>query len=315
MREAKTKKAEYQHVSVLKDEVLEFLNLKGKRNIVDLTLGLGGHSKSILEIIPKSGKVIGFDLDKDHLQVAKKKLKEFGDRLITVNANFETLAENLKKLKIKAVDAILLDLGIASPHVDIGERGFSFMRAGPLDMRFDLKSDLTAADVVNKYSEKQLIKVFQEYGEEPRARKIAVAIVKARKEKSFKTTLQLADFIEKIMKREGRIHPATRIFQALRIEVNRELEVLNSVLEQATDVLKSGGRLVVISYHSLEDRIVKNFFRENTRDYVNLPGEMTTTKLIPRLKIITKKPLVPGEKELQVNPRSRSAKLRVAEKI
>jgi 16S rRNA (cytosine1402-N4)-methyltransferase len=303
------------HQPVLLKEVVENLCLSKKRNIVDATLGLGGHTTAILENLPKAGKVIGFELDPDHLKAAKKNLRKFKDRVIYVNANFSTLKDSLKDARVKAVDGILFDLGMASPHVDVAEKGFSFLREGPLDMRFDPKQELTAATVVNSYSEKLLIRIFKEYGEEKKARKVALEIIRVRKRKPFKTTTQLADFIEKLLKRDGRIHPATRIFQALRIEVNHELDVLINALTQACEVLKPGSRIVVISYHSLEDRIVKTFFREQAREYINLPDQPTTTMLEPTLKIITKKPIVPTEEEIRRNPRSRSAKLRVAEKI
>jgi len=303
------------HVSVMLKEALDGLSLKGKKNIVDCTLGLGGHAREILMNLPKTGKLIGFDLDNNHLEAAKKNLKEFKDQVLLVHDNFSNLAESLKNLKIKTVDAVLMDLGLASPHVDQGERGFSFLHEGPLDMRFNQDQQLTAEEVINKYSEKELMRIFFEYGEERWSRKIAREICQARRRKPFKTTGQLADFIEKLVGRQGHIHPATRVFQALRIEVNKELDALHKGLDQAIEVLKPGGRIVVISYHSLEDRIVKNMFRDNSRDYINLPDQPTTTVLIPKLKIITKKPLEPSEEEVKQNPRSRSAKLRIAEKL
>jgi 16S rRNA (cytosine1402-N4)-methyltransferase len=306
---------QFSHQPVMLAEVCEYLNLQKKRNIVDLTLGLGGHAQGILEKLKSQGRLIGFDADKDNLKIAKKNLKSYGEKVIFVHANFSTLKEELRKLKIKSVDAILFDLGLSSVHVDDPEKGFSFLREGPLDMRYDKKQSLTAAEVINTYSGKELTRIFKEYGQEPHARKIAENLVTRRKRRAFKTTLELANFIEKLVKRKGHIHPATRVFQALRIEVNKELEVLQSALEQAVDLLKKGGRIVVIAYHSLEDRIVKKFFLAKTRDFINLPHELTTTNLTPTLKIVTKKPLIPSEDEVKKNPRSRSAKLRVAEKI
>lgn len=303
------------HEPVLLEEVILNLELPKKRVVIDCNLGLGGHSKKILEKLPKNGKLVGFELDKEHLKIAKKNLKDFKDQVVFLNTNFKNLKEEFKKLKLKGADVVFFDLGLASPHVDMAERGFSFLREGPLDMRFDLKSEFTAAEIVNKYSGKELVRIFREYGEEKKARKIAQEIVKRRKRKPFKTTTELADFIEKHLKRKGHIHPATKVFQALRIETNRELEVLLDALNQALEILKPSGRLAVISYHSLEDRIVKNFFREQARDYVNLPDLPTTTHLNPALKIHTKKPIVPTEAEVKRNPRSRSAKLRVAEKL
>jgi len=300
-----TKKDAYEHESVMLNEVLEYLSLPKKRNVIDATLGLGGHTKAILENMPKNAKVIGFDADYEHIKVAKRKLRKFKDQVVFVHNNFLYLEDELKKTRVRAVDAVLYDLGLASPHVDIDDRGFSFQKDGPLDMRFNQKEGLTAADVVNDYSEKELLRIFKEYGEEKRSRRIAQEIRKARKSKPFKTTKQLADFIEKIVGRKGKIHPATRVFQALRIEVNKELDVLRESLKQAVSLVKPGGRIVVISYHSLEDRIVKYFFRDLARG--------AETK--PVLKLITKKPIAPTNEEIMQNPRSRSAKLRVAEKI
>lgn len=306
---------EPQHVSVLLHEIVEMLQPEKRRVIVDGTLGLGGHAKVLLEKMPLAGKYIGFDLDAEHIGIAKKRLKDFSEQLIVVHDNFSTLAEKLKELKLKGADAILLDLGMASPHVDNPEKGFSFLHDGPLDMRFNKDAPYTAADVVNSYSEKELLRIFREYGEEHKARKIAHEISLVRKNHPFKTTKQLADFIEKHVRRIGHIHPATRVFQALRIEVNKELDSLVNVLRAAVEVLRPGGRIAVISYHSLEDRIVKHFFRDQTRDYVNVPGEIETTKLEPTLDILTKKPIVPSDEEVLKNPRSRSAKLRVAQRL
>ena len=224
--------------------------------------------------------------------------------MVYIHANFVDMTQELKKTRVRAIDAFLFDLGIASPHVDDPERGFSFLREGALDMRFNPKDQkTTAADVVNKYSERELIRIFKEFGEEKHARKIAQALCKTRKRRPFKTTTQLAEHIAKNVKRTGRIHPATRVFQALRIEVNKELDVLVEGLRQAVELLKKNGRIAVISYHSLEDRIVKNLFRDLARQN----GET--------LKIVTKKPIVPTPEEIAQNPRCRSAKLRVAQKL
>lgn len=292
---------EPQHQSVLVKEVIEHLDLPKKKTVVDATLGLGGHASVILENLPDNGKLIAFDADDLHLKLAQKKLKTFKDRATLVHSNFVQLQEQLKQLKIKQIDAILFDLGLASPHVDDSTRGFSFLREGPLDMRFDSAQKKTAEEIVNTVSEKELIRIFQEYGEEKRARKIAQEIVKTRKRKPYKTTTQLATMIEKLVHREGHIHPATRVFQALRIAVNNELDVLQEALTQALTLLKPKGRVAVISYHSLEDRIVKRFFKAHSA--------------AGTLHIITKKPLIPSEEELSKNPRSRSAKLRVAQKL
>lgn len=305
----------FTHEPVLVQEVLEALDLGTKRVVVDGTLGLGGHSKKMLEVMAADAQLIGFDVDDDNMAVARDMLKNFGVQVKFVRSNFGNLQKELENIDVKGVDAILLDLGLSSPQVDNAEKGFSFLRKGDLDMRFDKNADLTAADVVNGYSGNELMRIFREFGEEPFARKIAAEIVRRRKEKKFKTTTELADFIEKMIGRKGHIHPATRVFQALRIEVNHELDVLLSALQQALVVLKKGGRLVVIAYHSLEDRVVKQFFKECARDFINEEGKLTTTHLEPTLRIITKKPVVPSESEISKNPRSRSAKLRVAEKI
>jgi 16S rRNA (cytosine1402-N4)-methyltransferase len=305
----------FTHEPVLMDEVLQQLDLPEKMTVVDGTLGLGGHAGKMLETMHPDGQLIGFDVDDDNMAVAKENLKAFGPRAVFVRSNFSNLQEELKKLKIRSVEAILLDLGLSSPQVDNPEKGFSFMREGALDMRFDKTQPLTAADVINTYSGNELMRIFFEYGEERFARKIATEIVRRRKARSFKTTTELAHFIEKLIGRKGHIHPATRVFQALRIEVNHELDVLMSTLKQAVEVLKKHGRLAVISYHSLEDRAVKQFFKECAREFVNEPDKLTTTHLKPTLKIITKKPIVPSDAEISKNPRSRSAKLRVAEKI
>lgn len=307
--------AAFTHEPVLMNEVLQMLELGEKMTVVDGTLGLGGHAGKILEQMHPDGQLIGFDVDDDNMAAAQENLKSFGPRAVFVRSNFSNLQEELKKLGVRSVDAILLDLGLSSPQVDNPEKGFSFMREGALDMRFDKAQPLTAADVINTYSGNELMRIFFEYGEERFARKISAEIVRRRKARSFKTTTELAGFIEKLIGRKGHIHPATRVFQALRIEVNHELDVLMSTLKQAVEVLKKHGRVAVISYHSLEDRAVKQFFKECARDFINEPDKLTTTHLKPTLKIITKKPVVPSDAEVSRNPRSRSAKLRVAEKI
>jgi 16S rRNA (cytosine1402-N4)-methyltransferase len=303
------------HQPVLLQEVVASLNLKDGQTVVDGTLGLGGYSEAVLKT-GKKVKIVAFDLDRENLDFAKNRLADYGDNVTFVHNNFAEIASELQSLEVKEVDGLMLDLGLASPQVDQAGRGFSFSKEGDLDMRFDQRQKLTAAEVVNKYSLDQLTRIFREYGEERSARKAALAIVEHRIKTPFTTTKQLADFIQTIIKQKNsRIHPATRIFQALRIEVNRELESLQKVLTDSVDLLAREGRIAVVSYHSLEDRIVKNFFRDNAREFINLPDELTTRYLQPKLKIITKKPIVPGSEERAANPRSRSAKLRVAEKI
>jgi 16S rRNA (cytosine1402-N4)-methyltransferase len=305
------------HKSVMIKEVLSFLDLQGEKLVVDGTLGLGGYTEEILKNAEQGVRVIAFEVDQDNLAFAKNRLKNFGERVIYVNRNFSELEEVLAELGFEKVDAVVLDLGLSSPHVDNAERGFSFQKDANLDMRFDQNQDLTAEEVVNKYSEKQLAEIFRSYGEEPQAKKIAAAIVEERQKRPFTRTLDLANLIAAKIRVKGKkkIHPATRIFQALRIEVNKEMEVLVKVLPAAVRSLSEGGRLVVVAYHSLEDKTVKMFFREESKEYVNLPEELTTRKLNPNLKIITRKPLAPTDEEIRENPRARSAKLRVAEKI
>lgn len=326
---------EIQHLPVMREEVKEFLALEGGEVVVDGTLGLGGHASDVLETLRRAekkvgsgaGVLIGFDQDERNLKVAKKRMIErFGDLEIKQKTRF--VHDNFCHLKIRIteegfpkVDRILLDLGLSSPHVDEAERGFSFMQNGPLDMRFDQRSSLTASEVVNTYSEQDLTDIFYRYGEERLAKKISRLIVERRKEQEFCTTEELRDFLEDVYpKSRGKFgkksHPATKIFQALRIEVNNELNVLEEVLEQAADVLKTGGRIVVISYHSLEDRIVKQFFKKLERPEVTDPEKKIYQNFEdPIFSSLTKKPVIPDQKEIDENPRSRSAKLRAYEKV
>lgn len=303
------------HIPVLLSETLDLLNLEANTHVIDGTLGLGGHSLEILKRLGPKGRLMAFDQDERNLLVAKERLKKYAKQITFVHDNFEHLAKVAKKEKFKA-DAILLDLGLSSPHIEDPERGFSFQKEGPLDMRFDKRQKLTAERVVNSYSEKELADIIFTYGEEPKSRFIARAIVLARKEKPIKTTTELAEIVKKAVHGKSRIHPATLTFQGLRIYVNRELEVLEKVLEDALGLLKKGGRLVVISYHSLEDRIVKNFFRDQTKNCI-CPKElqMCQCKIEKKLYILTRKPIIPAGIEASSNPRSRSAKLRAAERL
>ncbi|MBU0705921.1 16S rRNA (cytosine(1402)-N(4))-methyltransferase RsmH [Patescibacteria group bacterium] len=312
---------ELSHTPVLLSETLDLLNLKANKHVIDATLGLGGHSLEILKRIGPRGKLMAFDQDERNLKEAKKRLKKYEKQITFVHSNFEHLAEFVSKYRFQP-DAILFDLGLSSPHIEDPERGFSFMKEGPLDMRYDLRQKLTAEIVVNSYSEKDLADILFYYGEERRSRVIAKRIVHARKNKRITSTLQLVRVIGSTIKtkqkpaRRGGIHPATLTFQALRIYVNRELEVLEKTLEQALKLLKKGGRLVVISYHSLEDRIVKNFFRDQTRNCI-CPKElpMCQCQFEKKLYILTRKPIIPSGIEVSQNPRSRSAKLRGAERL
>ncbi len=305
-----------EHIPVLLNEVLESLQPEEGEVVVDGTLGLGGHAGEILKRIGAKGRLIGFDCDEEHLKIAKERLKEFSESTIFIQSNFAHLKSELLAQGIEQVDAILLDLGIASPHVDVPERGFSFIHDGPLDMRLDKSLKQTAEDIVNSWSVHELITIFREYGEEKYAPKIARAIDAYRKEERIVTTQQLADLVLAQVHKRERIHPATRIFQALRIAVNRELDVLAEVIEQAIEVLAPGGRLAVISYHSLEDRIVKHRFKYHVKDCV-CPREVPICQCDKQqtIRIITKKPIVPTEEEIERNSRSRSAKMRVVEKL
>ena len=308
--------SELKHTPVLLSEVLDHLNLRAGQTVVDCTLGLGGHSEAILKKIGKNGKLIVFEQDAENLKIANSKLETLNSKIkakITyIHDNFENLSEYVKE----PVDGILFDLGFSSPHVDDPERGFSFMNDGPLDMRYDRRQKLTAEHVVNKYNERDLADIIYKYGEERRSRIIANKIVHVRKTKPITSTLQLVRVIASTMKRKQKIHPATRTFQALRIYVNRELEVLEKALDQAIELLKPKGRIVVISYHSLEDRIVKNKFRYYASDCI-CPKELPVCQcnFQKKLYLLTKRPIIPLGIEVSRNPRARSAKLRVAERI
>lgn len=288
------------HRPVLLKEVLQIFDPKPNQNYIDCTIGEGGHSFAILEKIKPNGKILGIDLNEkviEKVRVESQKLKV--KNIILVEDNFRNLKKIVKDFFPYKIHGILLDLGLSSFLLKESGRGFSFLKDEKLDMRYSLKQDLTAEKIVNSYSLEKLEKIFKEYGEEKKAKKIALEIVKERKKKKIETTKQLVEIIERIKKIRGKIHPATKIFQALRIEVNQELENLEEALPQALEILEKGGKLIIISFHSLEDRIVKKFLKENKE----------------RLKILTKKPVRPSFEEIKINPPSRSAKLRAAEKI
>ena len=268
---------------------------------IDSTLGEGGHAQRILEAIRPDGLLIGIDQDVEAIRRAKENLKEYRENLFTFERNFSEIGTILKSLKIKEVDGILFDLGLSSLQLSDEKRGFSFQRDGPLDMRMSEKTELTAAYLLNTLSFDELVEVLYKYGEEQWARRIVRRVVESRQRKLLETTFQLVELIKKAVPRSAwprKIHVATRTFQALRIAVNNELMVLERTLPQAIGFLRKGGRICIISYHSLEDRIVKNFFREYKRQ---------------GLKAVFPKPITPTRRELQMNPRSRSAKLRVGE--
>jgi 16S rRNA (cytosine1402-N4)-methyltransferase len=301
------------HRPVLAAEVMELLAPRPSSLVVDATCGGGGHTEAIL----KSGAdVLALDQDPEAIQHATDRLASFGGRVTLRQANFRHADKIFDELGITTIGGALLDLGVSSRQLENAERGFSVMRNGPIDMRMDPRNVLTAADIVNNYSEEQLTRLFRDLGEEPAARRIASFIVKARKSAPFRETLPLARAIEKVVERHGRRHPATQVFQALRMEVNDELGALTAGLRLLTSRLETGARIAVITFHSLEDRIVKNFFRDRSREWLDRP-EWPAPRRNPEydLKLITPKPVEPAEDEQRANPRSRSAKLRVAEKI
>lgn len=305
------------HLSVLLSEVLQGFEGLPLRVFVDGTLGAGGHSFAILEAHPEMKKLIGIDQDPVAMSIALQRLEPWKDKVIPVSGNFSDMAAQLTALNIREVDGILLDLGVSSMQLDMPEKGFSFMQDGPLDMRMDPSGELTAADVVNTWSEQDLGRIFRDYGEEQRWRAAANAIVIARAKESITTTKQLTEVLKPIFywKKKG-VNPLTLVFQALRICVNRELEVLEEILPVAIDLLSSGGRLAVISFHSLEDRIVKNSFRFAASDKYNTSGiGGVFLNKEPTAKLITRKPLTASDEEVAKNPRSRSAKLRILEKL
>jgi len=296
----------YCHIPVLKDEVIQTLRLRPHGIYVDCTVGEGGHAEAILNATAPDGLLFGIDRDEEAVRRAGERLKRHGSRVRLLHGGFKNLGTLLSAQGVRAVDGILMDLGVSTLQLTDSERGFSFQKDGPLDMRMDRRSPVTAAVLVNSLPERQLMQVLFEYGEERWSRRIARAIVDERQKAPVSRTLQLADLIRRAVPRSGqgrRIHPATRTFQALRIVVNQELDQLGVGLAEAVSVLNDGGRLCVISFHSLEDRIVKRTFKA-----------LTQTEP-PQLRLITKKPVVPGPEEIRVNPRSRSAKLRAVERM
>lgn len=306
------------HISVLLDECIENLNIKPDGIYVDGTLGMGGHSEQILKRLT-TGRLIGIDRDESAIRRAGQRLQEYSDRLTLVHSNFSDVAGVLDDLGIDGVDGMLFDLGVSSPQLDESERGFSYMNDAPLDMRMDNTSALTAWNVVNEWPEEELVRILRDYGEERFARRIAARIVQRRSEKPIETTLELVDIIKSSMPAAAlreKQHPAKRSFQAIRIAVNDELGAVEEMMRTAPDKLNKGGRLCVISFHSLEDRIVKTSIaaRENG---CTCPREapICVCGFVQTLKSVQRKPIIPGEEELKENPRSRSAKLRVAEKV
>jgi len=301
------------HRPVLAAEVVELLAPRPGSLVVDATCGGGGHSEAILGT---GADVLALDQDPEAIRHATDRLAGFGGRVTFRRANFRHVDKVLDQLGIATIGGALLDLGVSSRQLENAQRGFSMMRNGPLDMRMDPQNEVTAASVVNNYTEEELTRLFRDLGEEPAARRIASLIVKERKSAPFQETLSLSRAIEKIVGRHGRRHPATQVFQALRMEVNDELGALACGLRILTERLEPGARIAVIAFHSLEDRIVKNFLRDRSREWLDRP-EWPAPRRNPEydLKLITPKPVEPGEEEQRANPRSRSAKLRVAEKL
>jgi len=292
------------HIPVLQKKVLEYLNPKLNENFIDCTVSLGGHTIAILEKNKPKGKVLGIEVDPEIYKELKSEKASFSNRLILVNDSFTNLKKIVKQEKFSRISGILFDLGMSSWHLEKSERGFSFLRNEPLDMRYGLKTPLTAEKIVNYWSKFEIERILNIYGEERYSNQIAKEIIEARRKKSIKTTSQLVRIIKRAVPKRysrGRIHLATRTFQALRITVNDELNNLEKVLPQTLEILKKEGRLVIISFHSLEDRIIKNFFRNQTKKGC--------------LKTLIKKPIRPTIKEIKNNPRSRSARLRAAIKI
>jgi len=309
----------FQHKTVLLNEAVDGLNIQQNGIYVDCTLGGAGHSFVIASKLSKEGRLIAFDQDEHALNFAKEKLAPYEDRVTFVKSNFRYLKEKLYELGVTKVDGILFDLGVSSPQLDTPERGFSYHHDAPLDMRMDQDQTLTAYHVVNEWAYEDLVKIFFQYGEEKFSKQIARKIEAERKKEPIKTTGQLVDIIKEAIpapaRRKGG-HPAKRIFQAIRIAVNDELKVFEEAIEQAIDLLNPKGRVCVITFHSLEDRICKIIFKEAAKSKElppNLP--IIPDEFKPTVRIITKKPIVPSEEELMENNRARSAKLRIAEKL
>ena len=305
------------HISVLLNEAIQALNLKDDGIYVDATLGYAGHSSEILKRV-RRGCLFAFDQDSDAINYSREKLSKIGDNFTIIYSNFVHMKEELAKRNVDKVDGILFDLGVSSVQLDEVDRGFSYHNDAKLDMRMDKNKELSAYEVVNNYDEERLVEIFFKYGEEKYSRSIARAIVKYRENKKIDTTLELVEIIKSAipMKAKKDKHPARKVFQAIRIEVNHELDILEESMNNALDLLNIGGRLVVITFHSLEDRIVKNIFRERTsidekvKGLPNIPEEY-----LNNYKLVNHKAVVPSRDELENNNRSRSAKMRVIERI
>lgn len=309
---------EFKHKSVLLDETIESLNIKPNGIYVDGTLGGGGHSYEIAKRLTDGGRLIGIDQDEDAIRAAKERLSEFADRVTIVRDNYCNMPKVLDELGISKVDGILLDIGVSSYQLDEAERGFTYKQDAPLDMRMDQRQEMTAKDIVNGYSEADLYRIIRDYGEDKFAKNIAKHIVQARQIKPVETTFELDEIIKAAIPMKFRAtggHPAKKTFQAIRIELNRELEVLDESIDAMTDLLNDNGRLCIITFHSLEDRIVKTRFRKNENPCTCPPDfPVCVCGKKPKGKVITRKPIVPDEEELEENKRAKSSKLRVFER-
>ena len=308
----------FKHTSVLLKETVDGLAIKPDGIYVDATLGGGGHAYEVLKRLGDKGRLVGIDQDEAAIEAAGERLREFGDRVTIIRSNYCDMKSQLKSADIEKVDGIVLDLGVSSYQLDTAERGFSYRMDAPLDMRMDQRQQMTAKDIVNTYSETELFRIIRDYGEDRFAKNIAKHIVQERTKKTIETTGQLSETIShaipmKIQKTSG--HPAKRTFQALRIELNHELDVLKNSLDEMIGLLNPGGRICIITFHSLEDRIVKSAFRKNENPCV-CPSHFPVCVCgnVSRGCVITKKPILPGEEELKDNSRAKSAKLRIFER-
>lgn len=311
---------EFNHYSVLLNETIENLNIKPDGIYVDGTLGGGGHAYQVASRLSEKGRLIGIDQDADAIAAAGERLKEFGDKITIIRSNYANMKEELHRIGVEKVDGIVLDLGVSSFQLDTPERGFTYRdENAPLDMRMDDRQSLTAKDIVNGYSEMELYRIIRDYGEDKFAKNIAKHIVQERAEKPIETTGELTEIIRASIPMKVQVtggHPAKRTFQAIRIECNRELEVLRDSLDDMIDILNPGGRICIITFHSLEDRIVKGIFKKNENP-CTCPSTFPVCVCgkVSKGKVITKKPILPSEEEMEVNSRSKSAKLRIFERV
>ena len=309
----------FEHKPVLLEETIEGLNIKPYGTYVDGTLGGGGHSFEIAKRLTEGGRLIGIDRDEDALRAASERLSEFSDRVETVRGNYEDTAAILKSLGIKGLDGMLLDLGVSSYQFDEAKRGFSYKKEAPLDMRMDRREKTTAADIVNGYPEAELYRIIRDYGEDRFAKNIAKHIANEREKKPIETTTELAEIVKHAIPaklREGGGHPAKRTFQAIRIELNRELDILSGSIDSLIDLLNPGGRLAIITFHSLEDKIVKSAFRTAENPCICPPDfPVCVCGRKSKGRVITRKPVTSSEEELKENNRAHSAKLRIFEKV